>query len=169
MTTVADMDDVLAEWRTWAQARGIRSVAGRVESLGVPHKPVTLPDGWQGIYAFRWQGQWLKIGKAGPNTAARWLSQHYGAGRAMSTLAFSLLRYGHLATREHPSLPGLRTLLQRVGPQDIGDWIKENTERVNVLVDAAAGRDGLASLEGIAHRRLTPIFEGRWPFGGPAA
>jgi hypothetical protein len=99
---VADMDDVLAEWRTRAQEQGITSVAGHVEDLGAPHRPVALPKGWQGIYAFRWNSQWLKIGKAGPNSAARWLSHHYGPLRAMSTLAFSLWRYGHRATREDP-------------------------------------------------------------------
>src|SRR5262249_45761660 len=73
--------------------------------LPAPHRPSPLPPGWQGIYAFRFQGVWLKVGEAGPKSNARWVSQHYDPGRAMSTLAFSLIRYAHLAEHEDPRLP----------------------------------------------------------------
>jgi hypothetical protein len=86
----------------------------------------------------------------------------------MSTSAFSLVKYG-LAPEEHPELQGLRALIRRVDPDEIGDWIKGNTERVNVLIGAEAGPAGLDWLERIAHRRLSPIFEGPWKFGEPAA
>jgi hypothetical protein len=161
-----DMNDVLAEWRAWAAEHGLRGVASRRESLGMPHRPTPLAPGWQGIYGFRWQSKWLKIGKAGPNTQARWLSQHYGLGRALSTLASSLVKYC-LAPQEHPELPGLRALIRRVDPNELGEWIKRNTERVNVLIGAEAGSEGLAHLEAIAHRRLAPVFEGPWKFGEP--
>ena len=84
----------------------------------------------------------------------------------MSTLAFSLVRYGHFATREDDRLPGLKGKLVRVGPDEIGEWIKHNTDRVNVLIRAEMGKAGLGRLETIAHRLLEPVFEGAWKFGG---
>lgn len=161
-----EMADVLAEWRTWAKDSGFARADARLDPLGIPHNPTPLPAGWQGIYGFRWQNSWLKIGKAGPKSNARWLSQHYGAGRAMSTLAFCLIRYGHLAEQEDPALPGLRAKIQRVSPEEIGNWMKGNTERVNTLIGSEMGSTGLARLESIAHRVLKPVFEGPWKFGG---
>lgn len=163
------MDDVLAEWTAWAKASGFPHPHARIERLGIPHKPTSLPAGWQGVYSFRWGSGWLKVGKAGPRSAARWLSHHYGADRALSTLAFCLVRYGRLATQEDPLLPGLRAKLERVDPDAIGEWIKKNTDRVNVLIGSETGTAGLAQLESIAHRVLKPVFEGPWRFGGPAA
>jgi hypothetical protein len=161
-----EMNDVLTEWRAWTESRGFVGASSRLESLGMPHKPVALPPRWQGIYSFRWQAKWLKIGKAGPNSQARWVSHHYGAERALSTLAFSLVKYG-IAPQEDPELPGLRALVRRVDPYEIGDWIKKNTYRVDVLIGAETGSAGLSRLESIAHRRLSPVFEGPWKFGEP--
>jgi len=105
---------------------------------------------------------------AGPNSNPRWQSHHYGPTRAMSTLAWSLVRYGHFAEKESPLLPGLRAKLEQVGPDTIGEWMKANTDRVNMLIGEEAGSPGLRQLEAIAHRVLEPVFEGRWKFGGPA-
>lgn len=161
-----EVDDILAEWVAWAKTAGHSDVHARIDNLGVPHQPTALPRGWQGVYGFRWGGAWLKIGKAGPNSNARWQFHHYGVDRAMSTLAFSLIRYGHLSTVECPLVPGLRSKLQTVGPGTVGDWMKQHTERVNFLVGAEAGSGGLGHLETIAHRVLSPVFEGRWKYGG---
>lgn len=87
----------------------------------------------------------------------------------MSTLAFSLVKYGQFASVDHPSLPGLRPRLQTVSPDDIGQWIRRHTERVNIVIRAEMGREGLAHLEVIAHRALTPVFGGRWQLAEPEA
>ncbi len=163
-----EMDQVAATFLQWARGQGIGPARAevRVESLGRPHAPVTLPSGWQGVYGFRYNGTWLKVGKAGPKSGARWVSQHYNPGSAMSNLALSLVKYGHFATLEHPALGQLRATLRDIALDDIGDWIKANTERVNVVIRADMGTSGLARLESTAHRFLKPVFEGRGRFGG---
>lgn len=166
---MTDIDDVVGDFIAWAAGQGLGPARAevRVERLGRPHTPAALPSGWQGVYGFQCEGTWLKVGKAGPKSGARWISQHYNPGSAMSTLAFSLVKYGHYATMDHPSLPGLRTTLRGVSPDDIGEWIRRNTERVNFLLRTEMGASGLSQLESIAHARLKPVFEGRWQFGEP--
>jgi hypothetical protein len=139
----------------------------RAEIQAAPHRALQLPTGWQGIYAFRYQGIWLKVGKAGPNSNARWQSQHYNPGAAMSNLAWSLLRYAQLAEIEDPRLSKtLKARIASVGPGAIGDWIKQNTDRCNILLEARLGRSALSDLETLAIEALAPVFEGRWMFGG---
>lgn len=166
---MTNIDKVVEDFVAWATGQGLGPARAevRVERLGRPHAPTALPSGWQGVYGFRFQDTWLKVGKAGPKSGPRWISQHYNPGSAMSTLAFSLVKYGHYATIDHPSLPGLRTTLRGVSPDHIGEWIKRSTERVNLLVRAEMGASGLSRLESIAHARLSPVFEGRWQFGEP--
>lgn len=111
---------------------------------------------------------WLKVGKAGPNSNARWQSQHYNSGAAMSNLACALLRYAQLGEAEDPRLPAAFKLrLQGVKPEDIGDWIKQHTDRCNLLLDARLGRCLVSNLETLAIATLKPVFEGRWAFRGP--
>lgn len=57
---------------------------------GIPHIPKSLKTGTMGVYTFLYNDKFLKIGKAGPNSNARFLSQHY-TGSAMSTLSGSIL------------------------------------------------------------------------------
>ena len=139
----------------------------KTEIQEAPHRAPQLPNGWQGVYTFRYSGVWLKVGKAGPNSNARWQSHHYNPGAAPSNLAWSLLRYAQLAKVEDPRLPpSLKARLQRVGPNEIGDWIKQHTERCNLLLDARVDQPVLAHLEKLAIDALRPVFEGRWAFGG---
>ena len=161
---MSDVDEVVAEFSDWARGQGVVGPRAevRVESLEIPHSPTTLRDGWQGVYSFKYQGVWLKVGKAGPKSGARWTSQHYHHGRALSTLAFSLICYARFSDVEFSALSGLKEQLQAVGADDIGDWIKNNTDRVNFLIRFELGRSGLDTLEGIAHRILKPLFEGSW-------
>ena len=160
--------DVVANFGIWSREQGFGAALAevKIEPLGAPHQPRPLPKGWQGIYCFRYRTTWLKVGKAGPKSGARWVSHHYNPGRALSTLAWSLLRYGHLGTCEDSRLPGLKVRLQRVGPDQMADWMKSNTERTNILIKAEMGSGGLAGLEAIGHRLLEPVFEGRWKSGG---
>jgi hypothetical protein len=59
-----------------------------VEYLVAPHRPpIRLPINKMAAFGFWGAGMWLKIGKAGPNSNARYTSQHYNAGSAQSTLA----------------------------------------------------------------------------------
>jgi hypothetical protein len=63
-----------------------------VEVRQMPHEcPKTLPIGRMAVYSFFLNGQALKVGKAGPKTAARYTYQHYNPNSAGSTLAKSIL------------------------------------------------------------------------------
>lgn len=158
---------VVAEFRRWVcqQTFTVEADYLRVEVLPVPHRPTMLPIGWQGVYSFRLDSTWLKVGKAGPKSNARWLSHHYSPTRAMSTLARSLLVYAHEPT-DDPWLraaeaENLRIRLRDVRDREIGSWIKANTTRHNILIKADLGGTALARLEAIAHAILKPVFEGR--------
>lgn len=120
-----------------------------VEYLAAPHRPPTrLPVGSMAVYGFWSDGVWLKIGKAGPNSIARYTSQHYNAGSARSTLAGSLAKDPHMLT-----VPGF-------DPNAVGAWIKTATHRVNILLPADRQSALLSLLEAFLHLRLKPRFEG---------
>lgn len=121
-----------------------------VEIAARPHKsPRALPAGKMAVYAFFLNGQAIKVGKAGPKTAARYTSQHYNPASAKSNLAKSILT--------DPAKVGF------VGsdPSLIGDWIKQHTDRVNLLLPATIDSCLLSLLEAFLHVRWKPVFEGR--------
>jgi hypothetical protein len=121
-----------------------------VELLPAPHKaPTMLPAGKMAVYAFFVDGVALKVGKVGPNSQARYTSQHYNMGSALSTLAASISK--------KPSALGLAA----VDPLTIGALIKERTDRVNILLPATYGDAPLSLLEAFLHCRWKPVFEGR--------
>lgn len=120
----------------------------KVEILPAPHKqPPSLPSGKMAVYAFWWDGEWLKIGQVGPNSGARFTSQHY-TGSAMSTLAGSLAKDPRME--------------QVIGfdKQNPGEWIKKSTCRVNILVPSQRRKELLSLLEAFLHIRLKPRYEG---------
>jgi hypothetical protein len=120
-----------------------------IEYLPAPHRPPSsLPFGRMAIYGFWWDGSWLKIGKAGANSNARYVSQHYNPGSAMSTLAASLLADSGMA-----SAAGLDAARP-------GDWIKAQCCRANILVPERLGKPFLSLLEAFLHVRLKPRYEG---------
>jgi hypothetical protein len=121
----------------------------QVDVARAPHRPRGLPVGRMAVYCFFFRGQALKIGMAGPNSDARFRSHHYSAGRAMSTLAGSISR--------HPEKVGL----QSIPALSTGEWIKDNTDRIDFLLPAAYGKDILSRLETFLHTRWKPTFEGR--------
>lgn len=100
------------------------------------------------VYGFWGDGRWLKIGKVGPNSNARYTSQHYIAGSALSTLAGSLAK--------DTAMNGV------VGfdPRAPGVWIRASTHRVNILLPATRERALLSLLEAFLHLRLRPRYEG---------
>lgn len=120
-----------------------------VESLPAPHRPPSrLPAGKMAIYVFAYGDTTLKVGKAGSNSQARYISQHYNAGSAPSTLAASLLKRS-----TEIGVSGLDNA-------SVSDWIKSETDRINFVVDSEVGIDGLSLLESFLHCRLKPAFEG---------
>src|SRR5689334_15495063 len=90
---------------------------------GPPHRqPSNQPGGMPAVYAFFYEGRCLKCGQVGPNSAARYTSQHYNPRSSPSNLALTLLQRGN------------EIGITNVPEAEIGDWIKKNTSRANVLL-----------------------------------
>ena len=120
----------------------------RVEELPAPHRPTGLPPGSMAVYVFSYNCTALKVGKAGPNSDARFRGQHYNPRSAASTLAASILKYP--APVGNPALD----------VESVGDWIRENTDRVNFILSEHVGIDVLTLLESFIQCRLKPVYEG---------
>lgn len=119
-----------------------------VEFQIAPHQPPShLPVGKLAIYGFWRDGEWLKIGKAGPKSGPRYVNQHYSM-KAPSTLAKSLV-----ADVRFLNLAGFDALAP-------GKWIKDSTHRVNILLSSDRGPGMLSLLEAFLHVRLKPRYEG---------
>ena len=131
----------------------------RHELLPAPHRrPSNLPAGLQAVYAFLVADRCLKVGKAGPKTAARFTSQHYGMN-APSTLAKSIL--GNRQLLASVVVVERRCEVERLDEATVGAWIERNTSRVHLFLPAPLGALPLALLETFVQCRLNPLFEGK--------
>lgn len=120
-----------------------------VDRTEAPHSPPKgLPAGKMAVYVFSFGTAVLKVGKAGPSSAARFTSQHYNPSSAPSTLAASILKEG-----QSLGISGL-------SPESVGSWIKANTDRTNFLLSVNCGVPVLTLLEAFLQCRLRPRFEG---------
>jgi hypothetical protein len=99
------------------------------------------------IYAFWSNGEWLKIGQAGPKSAARYTSQHYNPNSSMSNLAKSLAN--DLRMKE----------VLGFDSQNPGQWVKGSACRVNILLPSDKRQELLSLLEVFLHARLRPRYE----------
>jgi hypothetical protein len=115
-----------------------------------PHRPSGLPLGKIAIYCFFLDGQALKIGLVGPNSDARYRSQHYNENSVSSNVARSI--------RKHPSKIGVDPAIFLA--ISVGDWIKTHTDRINILLPARYGKTMLSRLETFLHMRWKPVYEG---------
>lgn len=99
-----------------------------IEQLSAPHQPPkALPPGKMAVYVFFLGPQCLKVGKVGPKSHARYISQHYNSKSSMSNLAKSILKdRDRLGTSD-------------INDNSVGKWIKTNTDRVNILIPAEHG------------------------------
>ena len=121
-----------------------------IEFLPAPHAPRSLPIGRMAVYGFWFNGQWLKIGQAGPNSNARYTYQHY-SDSAGSTLLKSL--------RKDPEMRAIARLGDNV-TSEWAEWIKRETSRANVLLPSTRSKSLLSLLESFLHVRLNPRYEG---------
>ena len=120
-----------------------------MESLPAPHTPPSaLPKGKIAVYVLSWRGQCLKVGKVGPNSQARYTSQHYSPQSSNSNLAKSIL-----SALSELGLSG-------VSEANAGAWIKNNVDRIDFLLNATRGMPLLTLLESFLQCGLKPKFEG---------
>jgi len=147
----SDPRTLIDDFRKVAEIAGISvpATALAIERLSAPHRPPSsLPKGKMAVYVFEWKSQCLKVGKVGPNSQARYTSQHYGPSSSNSNLAKSLI-----ASRDELGIP-------TVSESNMGAWIKENVDRTNYLLDVGCGIPVLTLLESFLQCRLRPRFEG---------
>ena len=121
-----------------------------IEDAGCPHKQPSLPKGYAAIYIFAYESgtkfEYLKIGKANANSAARFTSQHYGFS-APSTLAKSIC--GDDEFRQ-----------MGINQENIKEWMLNNLHRVNILISAEQGKAATELIEAILHYKFRPRYEG---------
>jgi hypothetical protein len=144
-------EQALADFATVARLARVTLAADdiRVEALPAPHaSPSRLPAGQMAVYVFTHGDDVLKVGKVGPKSQARYTSQHYNPGSAQSTLAASMI------------VDAERLGLGEVDIAEIGNWIRSNVDRVNILLPASLGIRVLTLLEGFLQCRLRPRYEG---------
>lgn len=144
-------NQVIEDFRAVIRLAGVELVGGAIviESLPAPHTPpTTLPSGKMAVYVFSKGDHVLKIGKVGAKSQARYTSQHYNPGSSNSNLAKSLL-----ADRESQSFA-------QINETNVGQWIRQNIDRVNFLLDERAGVPVLTLLESFLQCRFKPRYEG---------
>lgn len=114
---------------------------------GFPHLPKSLMPGKMGVYVFIYGDQFLKIGKAGPMSKARFLSHHYNPHSSLSNLAASILMDMEMA-------------LLGITGNTVGSWIKTNCRRIDIFLDISLGYFTLELVEAILHYKYKPKYEG---------
>lgn len=109
------------------------------------HKPISLPTDMAAIYLFKWNDTYLKVGKVNSNSNARYQSQHYNPNSSNSNLSKSLL-----ADSEFQAL---------LGDKIVGNWIKENTTRFNILIPTTMGKNFVHFAEAFFILKCNPKYE----------
>ena len=146
-----DPEQVLEDFLKAAQlaGSGLHKDDITIEALPAPHRPPKrLPSNYMAVYVFSMGNDFLKVGKVGAKSQARYVSQHYNPRSANSTLAASMIK------------DAVQLGLSDASCADIGNWIKANTDRVNFMMKAEAGSSALTFLESFLQCRLKPRYEG---------
>jgi len=157
-----DLDPVLSDFERSAEQLGLPGRYGDLdpEDLPAPHRPMALRPGHGAVYVFAiadhdtseaGAGRVLKVGRVGPNSNARFQSQHYSPASARSTLANSLITYRLLwpwLGIDHLDAPTVR------------DWMLTHLDRANIYFPAASV-ELLPHLEMYVRARLGgSVYEG---------
>jgi len=125
----------------------------RHESFLAPHQNPKLPRGCYALYVFfslTTDGSVvLKVGKAGPKSAARFESQHYLPGSCNSNLGKSIV----LNKAQWTKLG-----ISGVEETTIGNWLRNNTDRDHFFLSTSPPVINL--FEAFLQCRLRPLFEG---------
>ena len=121
----------------------------KIEVLPMPHERSELPKGQAAVYVFSTKDCVLKIGKAEQNAQVQYNSQYY-INSTSETLAKSLLNCNSL---------GLYSLTI----ENVGDWIKKNTTRVNFILSPAysGSKEILDMLAIFVEKQLQHLYDPR--------
>lgn len=117
-----------------------------ISNRGIPHTPGNLPPNKMGIYMFYHVDHFLKIGKAGPNSNVRFKNNHYHPTSSNSNLAKSILMD--------------ETFNYNIDEHTVGQWVRNNTQRIDILLDQKFGMFVLNFIESALHLKYKPKYEG---------
>ncbi|MBS5863765.1 MAG: hypothetical protein KIC54_03650 [Clostridium sp.] len=144
-----------------------------------------LEDGKMGIYMFCYRYKdkevFLKIGKAGEKTKARFSTQHYCINKTKSTLAKSLIKSIQEDRIDNEVLEKIKQEIAVIITQkemkqildhsdacnlkktkeNIKAWMKHNLTKINIVLDANLGNRVLSFFEEYFLFKYNPIFEGK--------
>ncbi len=153
---IANPNILIADFVRVARIAGCRISEEEIDHqvLRAPHLQPSLRKGWQAVYVFSMPTsplQVLKVGKAGPNSNARFQFQHYNPQSAPSNLAKSLISQKDTWTQLG---------IQSLDEGNVGQWIQQYVDRDNFFLKAGHGSLLLSLLEVFLQCRLQPIFEG---------
>ena len=109
------------------------------------HIPLALPANSAAVYIFKWNDIYLKVGKVNANSNARYQSQHYNPGSSKSNLSKSLL-----SDNEFKAL---------LGNGNVGEWLKTNTTRFNIIIPSNLGKNFAHFAEAFFILKCNPRFE----------
>ncbi|HLJ25664.1 MAG TPA: hypothetical protein VKY85_03045 [Candidatus Angelobacter sp.] len=127
----------------------------RHEFLRAPHQSPRLPKESYALYVFSLTCEELvvlKVGKAGPNSAARFESQHYLPRSCNSNLGKSIVAGG-----SHWSKLGISAIEE----DTVGEWLRSNTDRDHFFLNCGPSIVFLINLfEAFLQCKLRPLFEG---------
>jgi len=162
LITAADLATLVQDLVEAARLAGVTLTPSDIELEfhNAPHaRPKSLPFPKQAVYGFVVEGRCLKVGKAGPSSAARYTSHHYNPKTSGSNLAKALLNSADRLKGELPVevLQAIRGLTER----DVGTWIERNAARFNLLVGPQYEEYELSLIEAFLQSRFRPIFEGK--------
>lgn len=143
------MEDIINILFKIAKLADLQIKENQIEILdrGCPHSPSGLPNGKMGVYLFKYGDKYLKIGKAGPNSNARFRSQHYNPNSAQSNLAKSILNDQDMDKFN-------------LNNENVGNWIKQNIRRIDILIDSSLSIFVLELFESFLHCKFKPKYEG---------
>lgn len=119
-----------------------------IEHQPCKHKPKSLPKGKMAVYTFVHKGCFLKVGQANFKSNARYQSQHYNPNSSNSNLAKSLIKDKEFNYN------------LKFEDENIGQWIMENCERFDVIIDKNFGKSFLNFIEGLLQYKYSPKYEG---------
>lgn len=135
-------------------------VSAKFMQNGQNHNPTTLQNGWCGVYVFMNEKCCFKVGKAGAKSKARWNSHHYNLDETTpSTMPKSIMKHKQRFKMQYPT--ERHHEIDSLSKLNILNWIKNNTSRIEFLIQDNGDPFELGLLEALAQYHLKPIFEGK--------
>lgn len=113
---------------------------------GENHVQQNLDANNAGIYIFKWNERYLKVGMDNSVSGKRFKVYHYNPNSTTSNLSRSLIT--------EPEFQAL------IGDNHPGNWIRANTHRFNILIPKRLEKNFICFAEAFFILKCNPFFEG---------